>query len=208
MLTALHRIQQHYQAIYQTQAPDVREFFVERRHLEEIVGSDIRHADEWVLVHQDGPNVDLAVYVSAEHLKHLQGAANPKAAVNECFRAFCAATEAVSHFVTLIERARRGEPISLLELEMQAEIDKYICARLHHPHLKRRWHHQLFRRCELATDLNQTESDRYREAGRLAEGLCSHLDTMPHIDALLTTARRFWRDSRANRMAQARRLAA
>jgi hypothetical protein len=38
----------------------------------------------------------------------------------------CQVVEGVSHFVYLAERARRGLPTTQLELELQAEVDKFV----------------------------------------------------------------------------------
>jgi hypothetical protein len=42
------------------------------------------------------------------------------------FDAFCQVVEGVSHFVYVAERARRELPATQLELELQAEVDKYV----------------------------------------------------------------------------------
>jgi hypothetical protein len=49
------------------------------------------------------------------------------------FRAFCLATEGVSHFVYLMFRAASGHSVSQLELEIQGEVDKYATGLLHGP---------------------------------------------------------------------------
>ncbi len=39
---------------------------------------------------------------------------------------FCQVVEGVSHFLFVVERARRELPVTQLELELQAEVDKYL----------------------------------------------------------------------------------
>jgi hypothetical protein len=204
----LRVIQEHLQSIYQIQAPDVRPFLVDAAAVAELLGPDARDADEWVLLRQDGEDVDLAVYIADEHLERLARVETPGQAVAECFSSFCAATEGVSHFLMIIERARREEPVRMLELELQAEIDKFVSAWLHHPRRHRQLLRHLFHDAALRGDLSVIERARYREAGRLAAAYCARLEALPHPAAVLAAVRQFWRWSGAQRLEQVRRLAA
>jgi len=201
-------IQEQLQALYRTEAPDVRRFLVDDDALQAIVGQEARPADEWVLVHQEGDDVDLAVYVDERHLRRLADARGPAEAARCCFRALCAAVEGVSHFLLLAHRARQGQPVRMLELEAQAEVDKYLVASLHHPDDARQWRTRLFREATLAEGLSPEERERYTEAARLAEAWCDHLDGLPHVQAVLDRQRAFWRRSGCRRLEEMRRLAA
>lgn len=204
----LRLLQRQLEAVYQIQSPDIRAFTLNKDQMDEIAGDQHRGADEWVLVREGDDTLDLAVWVDQRHLDALQVAGSPRAAVEGCFRSLCAAVEGVSHFLLLIERARRAEPVRLLELEAQAEVDKFVCARLHVPTRSREWRARLFRDVTLQGGLTSEEYSRYREAGRLAHGLCSDLTRHPHDQALLRDLRRFWRASGHQRMERMRRLAA
>lgn len=200
-------VQQQLQALYRTEAPDVRRFLVDRQGLDTILGPGQRPADEWVLVHEDGEGLDLAVFVDAPHIEALAGASGPAEAVRCCFRALCAAVEGVSHFLLLVDRARRGEPVRMLELEAQAEVDKYLCAALHHPDEAEGWRERLFRDAALADGLSVEEQARYAEAARLADAWCADLERLPHVQAVLERQRAFWRRSGSSRLEQMRLLA-
>lgn len=204
----LRLLQQQLEAVYRTDAPDITHFLVDDAQLEQLVGSDQRPADEWVLVRESEDGLDLAVWVADRHRAVLDAADAPAEAMDAAFQAFCAAVEGVSHFLLLIERARRAEPLRLLELEAQAEVDKFVCARLHAPERSREWQARLFRDVDLHDGLSELERERYREAGRLAEGLCTHLDRHRHDAARLRELRAFWRASGHQRMERMRRLAA
>lgn len=204
----LSAIQSHLEAIYRIQSPDIRQFLVDRDQLRAIAGDALRDSSEWVLARASADGVDLAVYVDATHLRRLDHAGSLAEAARSEFDAFCAATEGVSHFLMLVERARRGEPVTLLELEAQAEVDKFVSARLHHPMRSGELWTRLFRTARLLEGLDGRETVRYQEAARLAAGFCSSLDEAPHVDALLEVLRRFWRDSGARRLERMRRLAA
>lgn len=203
----LSLIQSHLQAIYQTQAPDIAPFLLDQDALRALMGPRLRPTDEWVLVREDPEGLDLGVYIDPQRLDELREAGTPRAAVERCFTAYCAATEGVSHFLMLIERARRGEPVRLLELEVQAEVDKFVTAWLHHRGQARRIWWQLFEGSRLHTTLSPEERWRYREAGRLAAGVCQWLIDRPDVRAVLQRARRFWRAAGGERLALARGLA-
>jgi len=198
----------HLEAIYRIEAPDVTRFQIDQGQLELVMGDSLRNADEWVLARSSTEGLDLAVFVADSHLKALEQAGSLADAAVGAFPAFCAATEGVSHFLMLVERARREEPVTMLELEAQAEVDKFVCASLHHPNLSNEWWGRLFRQASLSDDLGPEEMKRYQEAGRLAAGFCVALEQTPHVDALLQLLRRFWRDSGAQRLERMRRLAA
>lgn len=206
-----HRVLRTYQmqleAVYRTRAPDIRQFAIDTQQVAELLPS-ARPADEWVLVREEGGELQVAVHVNDHLLDRLASAGSPGAGLDADFQAFCAAVEGVSHYLLLMERASRGEPLTLLELEAQAEVDKFVCAHLNAPHRSQEWRSRLFRRAALADDLSADEHDRYREAGRLAEAWCKHLDGLPHQAAILSVQRRFWRESGAQRMDQLRRRAA
>lgn len=197
-------IQRHLEAIYAIEGPDVREFLVDAEAVGQVAGG-LRPNREWVLVREEEEEVAIAVYVQAEDLAAVEGR-SPAEAVSDALGAFCAITEAVSHFLLLVRRAARAERVSLLELEAQAEVDKYVTARLHGapgPELRRR----LFRDAALATDLSPDERARYAEAGRLADRYCTSLERLPHVDATLDELRRFYRLPPAARLDRLRRAA-
>ena len=204
----LRQIQAHLQAIYRIDAPDVTAFQIDADQLAEVMGEGLRDADEWVLVREQDDGLDLAVFVSDDHLSALAAVGDLQVAAREAFPAFCAATEGVSHFLLLIERMRRAEPVSLLELEVQAEVDKFVSARLHLPDRADLLWRRLFEEAEMAHGLDDAELARYQEAGRLAGPFCAELVAAPHVDGLLRILRGFWRDSGAKRLDTMRRLAA
>ena len=209
---AVAEIQGHLQRIYgleAARAPDIRPFLVDDAALEALrpEGAD-RPADEWVLVRQSDDGLDLAVWIDAAHLDALGRASGPRDVVRTALRSFCAAVEGVSHFLLLVERAQRSQPVTLLELEVQAEVDKYVSARLRCPEHRPQLRRALFEDVVMQDGLSTEERSRYREAGRLARAWCDHLGRMPHVGALLHAQRRFWREPGGRRMARLRAMAA
>jgi len=99
----------------------------------------------------------------------------------------CAA-EGVSHFVYLATRAAAGRRVSLLELEVQAEVDKFALLLLH---LWRRGlrrmsgalRRRLFERVRYHAHLGADEAARYREANRLGGAYARWLEGRFVVDA-------------------------
>src|SRR5262249_19506318 len=98
---------------------------------------------------------------------------------------FCLALEGVSHFLYLVNRAAVPRPVSLLELEVQAEIDKFALMALHSwrrgargevPALLRR----LFDDVNYLPGLAPEAAERYRTANRLARNYCTGL--LRHVE--------------------------
>jgi hypothetical protein len=206
------QLQAHLQRVYGLEAdetPDIRPFLVDDDALELLrpPGAQ-RPADEWVLVRESNDGLDLAVWIDRKHLDTLAEAPDTRSVVRRSLRSFCAVIEGISHFMFLVERARRAEPVTLLELEVQAEIDKFVSARLHCPERTPALRRALFQDVSLHDGLSAEERDRYREAGRLARAWCDHLGTLPHPGALLDTQRRFWRTAGGKRMERLRAMAA
>ncbi len=198
-------IQRHLQAIYDIDAPDIRDFLVDAEAVRALLGDDARASREWVLVRQADDDVDIGVYLHADDLCAVD-ARTPADAVRDALPAWCSVTEGVSHFLLLFRRASREETVSMLELETQAEVDKYVTARLHvgpDPSLRRR----LFHDATLADGLDHAERERYREAGRLADRYCERLERHRDVAALLTELRSFYRRTGHARMDMLRRAA-
>jgi hypothetical protein len=80
--------------------------------------------------------------------------------------------EGVSHFVYIAERARVGLPATVLELELQAEVDKFVLLALDDApasrHRAERISHALFRRVSYVHERGTESGERYRLANDLA----------------------------------------
>jgi hypothetical protein len=88
--------------------------------------------------------------------------------------------EGVSHFVYLAERWRRSAPVSKLELETQAEIDKYVVLAAQSPTFDRPQsadlRDRLYARAEYLHAAATEEGDRYRTATRVAAKFTEFLE--------------------------------
>jgi hypothetical protein len=184
---------------------DVSDFLLtSREEARSVSGSDAPLTDEQVLVSHSNDELRVAVYIEADVLDRL-AVHDPARELNECnLPAFCTALEGISHFQYLIWSAQRSRAVSLLELELQAEVDKYASAMLLSLEQSRGrfpgdLHARLFHRVSFAPDLQDEHRWRYHEANRQAAYFCRTIDQRflnrrrAQPEAWLASLRRFFR---------------
>jgi hypothetical protein len=112
--------------------------------------------------------------------------------------------EGASHFVLLAERARMELPATRLELEMQAEVDKFAVLRaLTEPSTERelwRLHHWLFEQVTFIDAENTESGERYRTANDLAARLCARLSPDRNAARSRALLKRFYRSGQAEKI--------
>ncbi len=122
----------------------------------------------------------------------------------ESLQAFCVASEELSHLHYIIFHSSQGHSISQLELEMQAEIDKFLLTLFKNNsiHGVSEEHFNLlferiFHHFSLIEGLSEVEKERYLEANRLAkvviQKLRKHLLSLKSQDKTAEYLRRFYR---------------
>ena len=206
-IEVLRRTQRHLQAIYAIEAPDVADFVVDAPTAAALAPG-ARVGREALLVSERDGSAEVAVFIAPELVAQVASRA-PAAAVEEALDAWAVTVEVVSHFLLLAHRAGREEGVSLLELEAQAEVDKFVTASLvagrdEPPGALRS---RLFDGARLLPDLDPAERERYATAGRWADGYCRRLERLPHVGAVLVELRSFWRLSGHARLERMRRAA-
>ncbi len=144
-----------------------------------LVGRQEIARGEVLVVAQDREGVFVGLYVdprAAEAVARCGG--DPEA----CFGAFCLVAEGVSHFVYLMYRAEREEPVSQLELELQGEVDKYATALLSGRGAgtlslrSRLLRERLFARARFVDAPSTERGKRYRLAHRAASRFAARLE--------------------------------
>jgi hypothetical protein len=160
---------------------DVRDFLVtERRHL-----PDERRAhaadEEVVLVEQQCRNY-LMVYLDAALLGRLKERDPLRVLDGRNIADFWVALEGISHFSCLMWNAGHDRGVSMLDLELQAEVDKYIVAfwllRKQYPcHVPHELHNLLFVRTQVDPDLPPVRQQLYATATRYAARFCAVLQS-------------------------------
>lgn len=178
----LRRLQNLIAGIYDVEIPqDIGDFVITDRRLLP-VDSKATGADEQLLVACGDDTLDLALYLDPCLLQRL-GASDPTAALHAGNVAdYLTAVEGVSHFVCVAWHAGHDRDVSLLTLEMQAEIDKYLTTYL----LLRRQsparfptelHDLLFTRARIDPQLACGREVLYRTANDHAARFCRAIET-------------------------------
>jgi hypothetical protein len=121
---------------------------------------------------------------------------------------FLQLVEGVSHFVYVAERARTNLPATRLELELQAEVDKFVVlargGRIDSEQA-RTLHARLYERVRYLHPPGSEDGDRYRLANDLAARFVARL--LERSDAaagVVRTLRRFYRSGQAEKIHLAR----
>jgi len=197
-MSTVDDIQRHLEAIYALDAQArVSDFMLDRGGLERLVAEGLldpvlAQSDEQVFVLRDQDELSVGVWLSERVREGLNG---PRS-----LQVHCHATEAVSHFLMLLWTAQEGRTVRLLDLELQAEVDKVATALLEdlrvgggggRPRLLQR----LFEGVEFLGHLSPQEEGRYRAAHRLVRGyavrLAALLERGP--EQMLSELRRVYR---------------
>jgi len=212
----LKRLQDLIGGIYDVSvAHDVYDFLItDREHLP-LSGRD-SPTDEQLIVAQpeegSAGDVALSLYLDPRVLERLRHA-DPIERLHEGNVAdYCTALEGVSHFLYLAWNAGHDKPVSLLELEMQAEVDKYVTSYwLLRRQLPQRFPDELlrllFERSRIDPQLAAGREELYRQASRYAEKFCRGLERRlrgaraPAQGEILAELRRFYRLTNARKLA-------
>jgi hypothetical protein len=141
--------------------------------------------------------LELALYVDRATLANLERN-DPAAGLDDRnFGDFCLAVEGVSHFIYLSLAARSERPVSQLELELQAEVDKFACGVLLLAGGAAELRRRLYGDVRYQGDLNAEEAARYRtanlEARRYSATLERRFPMRAETDGMLADLREFYR---------------
>jgi hypothetical protein len=197
----LVRLQRGLETLYRIDTRARVEDFVVSSAARQRLGIARHPREQLLLVEVDG-ELEVGLFVDERSLANLR-AHDPTRRLDEGNLAdFLLAIEGVSHFVYVVWRARADRPVSALELELQAEIDKYVTClltaegdRAKSRQLRRR----LFEQFELEADLDTEERDRYLVANANAERYSASLEQRyvrpRRIGDMLGELRRFYRMS-------------
>jgi hypothetical protein len=185
---------------------DVYDFLVTDRHA--LAGvtpvNDHRAPEEELLLAETGDGAGVALYIDPSVLERLEEA-DPFGELTEANLAdYCTALEGVSHFVYSAWRLGGDAPVSLLELETQAEVDKYaatvfLVADQQGGTYPAQVHARLFDRVTFDARLRPEQYDRYRTAHRCAASYCRRLESRfvsrgkARTEALVRELRKFYR---------------
>jgi hypothetical protein len=209
----LGRVQRGLEALYRVDTGvAVDDFVVGAELRDQLVPA--RRAREQLLVCESGGEMALALFIDPRALANLTSHDPSHRLGDHNLGDFLLAVEGVSHFIYAIWCARAERPVSQLELELQAEVDKYVtCLLTTAPdaavsaELRRR----LFGDAIYEPDLDHDEHARYRAANDNAQRYASWLErafvARRKIPEMLGELRRFYRLGLAGKLATIARAA-
>lgn len=203
----LDALQQDLESIYRVKAPArAADFVIGREARSEWSGSD---ASEELLVRECEDGLDIGLFLDDSVLEELR---RPGAWTHRRLQAHCRAVEGVSHFMYVLHRAQQPRPVSQLELELQAEIDKFATVVLALwqdgrrdgvPLLRR----LLFEQVSFRAALTAEQRERYEHANVVARAYCRFLELRyvlaNSVEGFLADLRRIYRLGAGDKLAYA-----
>lgn len=218
MYAALASLQGALADIYDLPAtPDVAQFLLTDRAAVARV-HEARDSDEQLIVAQEDDGIALALYIDAAVLDRLSRRDPFAALTGENLADYLTVAEGVSHFVYVTWNAGFDKPVTLLELELQAEVDKYVlCAWLLREQgsgrFPRELHRALFERTRIDPAAAAGRARLYHLASTYAGRFCRRVaaslghGTRGATRELLAELRRFYRFGNARKLRHIERFA-
>jgi hypothetical protein len=169
--------------LYGIDAPaNVLDYLItDERQARALEGEGGRATEEKLLLTEQDDELHLSLYLDAALLERLSerdpleelGVAN--------LEDFCKVLEGLSHFNYMTWNASADRRVTLLELELQAEIDKYLGARTlatqqQRPELAAALLPLMFESPQFQPGLSAEEQERYESAARFAGWYCRSLE--------------------------------
>lgn len=198
----LSSILQHIDRIYDLELGlDIHDFLVDAETCARLGHSSAR-ASVLVREHHARDELELGVYIGDAELERLSKIDLTAHIHPGSFELLVTAIEEVSHFAYLSFCASREKRVTQLELELQAEVDKFITATLlvasqNRGRVPTGFLDRLFGDFEVRSDLDAGTHERYAAAASFASRYCSYVvqDSLGHssLRALLPELRSFYR---------------
>lgn len=191
------------EALYQFQIEENVEDFL-------ISGPSLNNKKEILYIYQHPKTIELGLFIEPSLLKTLEHHNPLKGLSAKNLSPFCTALEGVSHFLYLLGRVALRQPVTRLELELQAEIDKYLLtSALYHRHFHRYppfLFQYLFENFQWCQSVTLSSRQRYQQANRFAAKFCTDLEQnylrQGKWDLGLNQARQFYFQNHWNKMRQ------
>lgn len=153
---------------------------------------------EQLIFREDGDDVDVSLYLDPRVVDALDELPVENASINM----MCLAVEGVSHFVHFCWRSQYKVDVSLLELEIQAEVDKYVL--LTDLYGEPGMHRRLFEHYLYQHGMSRQLHERYKSANRFAAKYCRKLEKdyirPGRTGEMLNELRRFCRKSQREKI--------
>ncbi len=180
MISAL---QQALNDLYQAAAGyDVRDFLITDPAIARHIGRDamLTNTRETLLVAEDEQGLAVSLFLDGEMLERLEEGRPLDRLRATHLDDLWQVLEGISHFNCVVHRAAQDRAVSLLELELQAEIDKFVSTVLlaieqDRSDILSSLHGWLFEDVSFHEGLDAEQLDRYKAANDYAGRFCARL---------------------------------
>jgi hypothetical protein len=199
----LQLLQRQLNDTYQTDPGyDVRDFLITDALTAKAIGGDtmLTNTSETLLLREDDEGISLSLYLEAEILARLESMDPLNTLQAGQLDDLCKVIEGLSHFNYVVWRASCNRSVSLLELELQAEVDKFVSTmqlarNQGDADLLNVLHRRLFDNVSFHEELDREQAERYRAANEYAARFCRQLRQrlLQDGDEALPELRRFYR---------------
>jgi len=175
---SIGELQSRLESCYEIDLPyRVEDFLTTDRALAELFDGDHAHRPrERLLMQQSGDELSMSLYLDAELLDGIGELDWFDTMDRQRLADLALILEGVSHFVYMAWNASHHRPVSLLEMELQAEVDKFVTLLMMQdamsPETNAALHRWLFEDVRFADTLDAEQRQRYRTANRFAARYC------------------------------------
>jgi len=216
----LNIVQQQFEKIYQLpQHLSIENFLINQETLERLKGKQRNHLATpnikgLMLLLPEKDELSLAIYLNEQVMNNLYKH-SPSHGLNEKnIHDFCIMAEEVSHFLYITWKAQHSIQITNLELEIQAEVDKFIICTFYCSNYESRFNRLslkelLFETFSLEKNLSKESKNRYYTASKLALHYChfleSHFIKKDHLRQMMEEIRKFYRFGQTDKISHINR---
>ena len=193
------QLQNKLQDIYEIETVHrATDFITSNQALLRTMGENNFSTNESVFISQFEDNIDISIFLESNIIENLNNPNISKLDIND----LCHALEGISHFLYLIYHAEHDRQVKFIELELQAEIDKFIYLVQSqtvdndtNSHFQ--LHQWLFEKFLFRENLSREEISRYKDANYYAAKYCLELikrfEQCPDWLSINRELRRFYR---------------
>lgn len=213
-MRTLSRLQRGLEELYRVETGvEVEDYVIDPNMREAIAPT--RRSREQLLVANREDEASIALFIDPAALANLHTNDPSRSLGDHNLQDFLLAVEGVSHFIYAICCARADRRVTQLELELQAEVDKYVTCLLvteiETQQQSSTLRHRLFEDFEYEPDLDHDERARYRAANDNAQRYTGYLEqqfvTRRRIPEMLGELRRFYRLGLSDKLSNIARAA-
>ena len=181
---------------------DIRDFLITDPVLAQALGQGEMLSDtkETLLIAHAGDDLSLSLFLDQDMLQRVESGRPLDRLRASMLEELWQVIEGVSHFSCVAWKAASDRTLSLFELELQGEIDKFVTTMLiamqqANQRLLRNLHGLLFDNVSFRDDLTEAQADRYYDANDYAARYCHRLHKQLQHDesGALDKLRRFYR---------------